>query len=153
MANTYTQLYFHVILTVKFRASLISPKWKVELYKFICGITNNKKQKIIAINGMPDHLHILIGQKPDICLSDIVRDIKANSSRFINQRNLTKRRFEWQVGFGAFTFGYSQMDTLVRYVQDQEKHHGKTIFLEEYLQLLVEHNIDFHSDYLFKEPE
>ena len=109
MANTYTQLYFHLIFAVQGRANLISPKWKEELNKYITGIITNKGQKLIAINGMPDHLHLLIGMKPDCNLSDLLRDVKANSSKFVNDKNWIMGKFEWQKGFGAFTLGHSQL--------------------------------------------
>ncbi|MGM0933581.1 MAG: IS200/IS605 family transposase [Bacteroidota bacterium] len=153
MANTYTQIYIHVVFAVKGRQNLISKKWKDELYKYITGIVTNEGQKLIAINGMPDHLHILLGIKPNKNISDLIRDIKANSSRFINTRNWIAGKFEWQTGFGAFSCGHSQLDTVIHYIQEQESHHKKLNFREEYLKFLNTYNIEYNSDYLFEEIE
>ena len=117
MANTYTQLYFHIIFAVKRRENYISSEWKNELYKYITGIVSNKKQKLMIINGMPNHIHILIGTKPNCNLSDLVRDIKANSSKWINEKKFIKQRFEWQTGFGAFTISQSQIPKIVNYIK------------------------------------
>lgn len=149
MANTYTQLYFHIVFAVKSRANLISPKWKEELYKYITGITGNKNQKLIAINGMPDHVHLLIGMKPDNNLSDLIRDIKANSSKFINERKWVTGKFEWQTGFGAFTLGHSQLDVIINYIKTQEEHHKTKTFREEYIDFLKAYAIDFKTEYVF----
>ena len=151
MANTYTQLYFHIVFAVKGRSNLISPTWKDELYKYITGIISNKGQKLIAIKGMPDHIHLLVGMKPDCNLSDLVRDIKANSSKFINDKNWVLGRFEWQRGFGAFTLGHSQLDSIVTYIKNQEQHHKIKSFKEEYLEFLKRYEVDFKFEYLFEE--
>lgn len=151
MANTYTQLYIHVIFSPKGRASLISPKWKDEVYKYITGIVTNKKQKLIAINGMPDHIHVLLGIKPDCNLSDLVRDIKANSSRFINEKRWVPGKFEWQQGFGAFTVGHSQLDIVIAYILNQEDHHKTRSFKEEYIEFLERYEIDYRPEYVFQE--
>ena len=128
MANTYTQIYLHIVFAVKGRHNLISKNWKDELYKYITGIVTNEGQKLIAINGMSDHIHILIGLKPDKSLSDLVRDIKANSSRFINEKNWINGKFEWQAGFGAFSYSHSQLTKVINYIQNQEEHHRKENF-------------------------
>lgn len=151
MANTYTQLYFHIVFAVKGRANLISSKWEEELYKYITGIISNKNQKLIAINGMPDHIHILIGMKPDGNLSDLVRDIKVNSSKFINEKRFVQGKFEWQQGFGAFTLGHSQLDVIVNYIKMQKEHHKTKTFMEEYIEFLKRYEIDFKSEYIFEE--
>ena len=151
MANTYTQLYFHIVFAVKGRANLISSTWKEELYKYITGIATNKNQKLIVINGMPDHVHILMGMKPDSNLSELVRDIKANSSKFINEKKWIISKFEWQQGFGAFTLGYSQLDAIVNYIKAQEEHHKTKTFKEEYIDFLKRYNIDYKSEYLFED--
>ena len=151
MANTYTQLYFHIVFAVKGRANLISSTWKEELYKYITGIVTNKNQKLIVINGMPDHVHILVGMKPDSNLSELVRDIKANSSKFINEKKWIIGKFEWQQGFGAFTLGYSQLDAIVNYIKAQEEHHKTKTFKEEYIDFLKRYNIDYKSEYLFED--
>lgn len=136
MANTYTQLYFHIVFAVKGRANSISLKWREQLYKYITGIITNKNQKLIIINGN---------------LSDLVRDIKANSSKFINDQKWVMGKFEWQTGFGAFSLGHSQLDTAVAYIKNQEKHHKTKTFREEYLDFLKRYEIDFKSEYIFKE--
>lgn len=149
MANTYTQLYVHLIFAVKGRTNLISPKWKENLYKYISGIISNKNQKLMIINGVPDHVHLLLGLKPDCTLSDLVRDIKANSSRWINEQGYVGGKFEWQSGFGAFSIGQSGVEGTVRYIINQEKHHQKKSFKEEYLELLKAYQVDFKPEYTF----
>lgn len=151
MANTYTQIYIHIVFAVKGRQNLISKIWKEELYKYITGIVTHKEQKLIAINGMPDHIHILIGLKPTQMLSDLVRDIKANSSRFINEKQWIPGKFEWQTGFGAFSCGHSQLDIVIRYIQNQEIHHNTKTFKEEYITLLKSADIDYNEQYIFTE--
>ena len=149
MANTYTQLYFHIVFAVKGRQNLISKKWKDELYKYITGIISNKNQKLIIVNGMPDHLHLLIGTKPNCNLSDLVRDIKANSSKWVNEKGFINGKFEWQTGFGAFTLGQSQIPKILNYIKKQEEHHKKQTFKEEYIDFLNAYEIEFKNEYLF----
>jgi len=151
MPNTYTQLYVHVVFAVKGRANLISRSWKEILYQYITGIFTNKNQKLMVINGMPDHLHLLIGLKPDCNLSDLVRDIKANSSKWINENKWVVGKFEWQSGFGAFTVGQSQIKTVVNYILNQEEHHKKKTFREEYIEFLNAYQIDFKPEYIFED--
>jgi putative transposase len=124
MANTYTQIYIHIVFAVQGRQSLIPKAHKAELHQYITGIIRNKKQKLIVINSMPDHVHILVGMRPDLALSDLVRDIKANSSKFINEKRWVMGRFRWQEGFGAFSYAHSQLDAVVNYIRNQEKHHA-----------------------------
>ncbi len=151
MANTYTKLYFHVVFAVKGRTNLIAVKWKEELYKYIAGITTNKNQKLIVINGMPDHIHLLLGLKPDNNLSDLIRDIKANSSKFINEKRWVPGKFEWQLGFGAFTLGHSQLGRIVNYIKTQEEHHKRKTFREEYIAFLKLYDIDYKTEYIFED--
>ncbi|WP_281636713.1 IS200/IS605 family transposase [Flavobacterium marginilacus] len=151
MANTYSQLYVQIVFAVKGRQNLISSKWKDELYKYITGIVTNENQKLIAINGMPDHIHILIGLKPNKALSDLVRDIKANSSRFINEKRWINGKFEWQTGFGAFTYSHSHLTNVINYIQNQEKHHKTKTFKEEYIAFLKAFEIDYKDEYVFEE--
>ena len=151
MANTYSQLYIHIVFAVKGRENLISKNWKDEIYKYITGIVTNKGQKLIAINGMPDHIHILIGLKPDKSISDLVRDIKANSSKFINAKRWINGKFEWQNGFGAFTYGHSQLTNIIKYIENQEEHHKTRTFKDEYIEFLKLFNIGFKNQYLFDE--
>lgn len=149
MANTYSQIYIHIVFAVKGRQNLISVKWKDELNKYITGIVTNEGQKLIAINGMPDHMHILIGMKPTATLSNIVRDIKANSSKFINQKQWVAGKFEWQQGFGAFSYSHSQLNTVINYIQKQEKHHKVKTFKEEYLEFLQLYEINYKQEFIF----
>lgn len=151
MANTYSQLYIHVVFAVKGRQNLISIIWKDEIYKFITGIVTNKEQKLIAINGMPDHVHILIGLKPDKSISDLVRDIKANSSKFINDKKWINGKLEWQTGFGAFSYSHSQLTNVINYIHNQEEHHKTKTFKEEYIEFLKLFNVDFKNEYLFED--
>jgi len=151
MANTYTQLYVHIVFAVKGRLNLITKKWKEKLYQYITGIINNKNQKLMIINGMPDHLHLLIGFKPDCSLSDLVRDIKANSSKWINDNRFVMGRFEWQTGFGAFTISQSQIKTIINYILNQEEHHYKKTFRDEYIEYLKAYQIDFKTEYIFED--
>lgn len=151
MADTYSQLYIQIVFAVKGRQNLISKKWKDEMYKYITGIITNQKQKLIAINGMPDHIHILVGIKPNISLSDLVRDIKSSSSKFINEQKWINGKFEWQNGFGAFSYGHSQLTNIIKYIENQEEHHRTKTFKEEYIAFLKLFNIDFKDEYIFKE--
>lgn len=153
MANTYTQLYIHIIFAVKGRQNLISNNIKEELYKYITGIVTNEEQKLIAINGMPDHIHVFIGLKPNKSLSDLVRDMKANSSRFINEKQWMNGKFEWQTGFGAFSYSHSQLTNVINYIQNQEEHHKIKTFKEEYIEFLKSFDIEFEENYIFKEIE
>ncbi|MDZ7303901.1 MAG: IS200/IS605 family transposase [candidate division KSB1 bacterium] len=149
MANTYTQIYIHVVFAVQGRQNLLQPEHKEELHKYITGIVRNRGQKLIAINSMPDHVHLLIGLKPNIALSDLVRDIKAASSGFINEKKWVRGRFNWQEGFGAFSYSHSQVDRVVKYINDQEQHHTRKSFKAEYLELLKKFGIEYDEKYVF----
>lgn len=149
MANTYTQIYIRVVFAVSGRLSLIRSEHKEEIHKYITGVIRNNGHKLIAINGMSDHLHILLGLKPDMALSALVRDIKSNSSKFINESRLAHGKFGWREGYGAFSYGRSQLDTIIRYIQNQEKHHSHRSFKDEYLALLKKFEITFENKYVF----
>ena len=153
MANTYAQIYIHLVFAVEGRQNLIRPEHNDELQKYIIGIVSGQKQKLIAINNMPDHLHLLVGLKPDLSLSDLVRDVKSNSSKFINERRWLAGRFSWQEGFGAFSYSRSQLGTVIRYIENQQKHHAKKSFREEYVELLEKFSIDYDGRYIFKTGE
>jgi REP element-mobilizing transposase RayT len=153
MANTYTQIYIHVVFAVEGRQNLIKPEHNNELQKYITGIVSAQKQKLIAVNNMPDHLHLLAGLRPDSSLSDLVRDVKANSSRFINEKRWVAGRFSWQEGFGAFSHSRSQLDAVIRYIENQQKHHAKKSFREEYVALLEKFGVDYDPRYIFKTSE
>jgi REP-associated tyrosine transposase len=153
MANTFTQIYIHVVFAVQGRQNLIRKEHKEELQKYMAGIVTNKGQKLIAINVMPDHAHILLGLKPDKSVSDIVRDIKANSSAFVTEKKWVKGKFHWQEGFGAFSYSHSHLTNVVRYIRNQEQHHSRKSFKQEYLEMLEKFNIEHNSKYLFVWPE
>ena len=149
MADTYTQLYIHLIFAVKGRQSIIPKQHKEELHKYITGIIDSKNQKVIQINSMPDHVHILVGITPDIAVSDLVRDIKANSSKFINRQRWVAGRFEWQEGFAAFSYAHSQLNTVARYIRNQETHHARQTFREEYIAFLKRFDVPYNPKYVF----
>jgi REP element-mobilizing transposase RayT len=150
MANTYSQIYIQIVFSVKGRQNLIHNKWKDELHKYICGIINAKEQKAYAIGGVSDHIHILISMKPDISISNLVRDIKANSSKWINENDYVNGKFQWQQGFGAFSYAKSELDNVIKYINNQEKHHQKQTFKDEYLELLQKFDVEFYEKYLFE---
>ena len=150
MANTYTQIYIQTVFSVQNRISLISPEWQVELFKYITGIVQNNGHKLIAINGMPDHLHILIGMKPNQSLSDLMQDVKGDSSKWIHKKGFVRGRFEWQTGFGGFSYSISQLDSVVRYINNQVKHHKAKTFIEEYKDFLEKFKVPYNERYLFK---
>jgi Transposase and inactivated derivatives len=129
---------------------LINPNFKEDLHKYITGIIRKKNQKLITINGMSDHLHILIGLRPSMALSDLVRDIKSDSSEWVNRKKLARGKFGWQEGYGAFSYGHSQLDTIIRYIQNQERHHQRRTFRNEYLTLLRKFEIEFKEEYVFE---
>ena len=153
MANTYTQIYIHVVFAVEGRQNLIQPERKEELHRYITGIVTRQGQKLIAINSMPDHIHILIGQKPNIALSDLVGDIKTGSTNHINESRWVPGRFSWQEGFGAFSYSHSQLTTVIRYIQNQEKHHARSTFREDYVALLEKFQVPHDERYIFKPVE
>ena len=149
MANTYSQILIHVVFTVRGRANLIDKKWRTDLHKYISGIITSKGQKSIIVNGVGDHIHCFIGLKPSMCLSDLIRDVKNNSSKFINENQLVKGKFQWQEGFGAFSYATSQVKNVYNYILNQEEHHKKSTFKEEYLDLLETYEVEYEDDYLF----
>ena len=149
MANTYCKIYLHVVFSVRGRRNLIHKSWKDELHKYITGIVNGKEQKVYAIGGMEDHIHILLSIKPTIAVSDLIRDIKANSSKWINERGFAIGQFQWQEGFGAFSQAHAQLDSVIAYINNQEQHHKRKTFKEEYLEFLQNFNVDYDEKYLF----
>ena len=155
MANTYTQIHLQLVFAVKYRASLISIDWEDELYKYITGIIQNKKHKLLQINGMPDHIHILIGYRPSEALPALIADVKSQSTKWINEHNLVKGKFQWQDGYGAFSYRKSDIPSIIEYIKKQKEHHynHQWTFREEYLQILKEFEIDYNEDYIFKALE
>lgn len=150
MPNTYSQLYVQIVFAVKGRENLIQLSWEDELYKYITGIIQNKGQKLLAINGMPNHIHILIGFKPDCNISDLVREIKKSSHSFINEKKFCKSKFYWQEGFGAFSYNHSMLNRIISYINNQKNHHKTKTFREEYLEILQKFNVEFNQAYLFE---
>jgi putative transposase len=151
VANTYTQLYIQFVFAVQDRASLINVTWKDELYKYITGIVQNNKHKLIAINGMPNHIHIFIGYKPHQLIPDLLQDIKGGSSGWINKKGFVRNKFKWQEGYGAFSYSHSHIDNVVKYIINQEQHHKKKTFKDEYTELLQKFNVEYDSRYILKE--
>ena len=150
MANTYSQIYIHIVFAVKGRQNLVPANIREALHKYITGIITNRDQKLLSIFCMPDHTHLLVGLKPSISISDLVRDIKAGSSKFINDKKLIKGKFSWQEGFGVFSYSRSQIDTVIKYIQNQEKHHHKKSFKEEYIDFLEKFAVEYDERYLFE---
>ena len=149
MPGTFSKVYIQVVFAVKGRENLINKSWKDELHKYIAGIVKGKEQKSIIVNGMPDHIHAFIGLKPSMAISDLVRDIKNNSSNFINDKKFVKGKFSWQEGYGAFSYSHSHIDKVYQYILKQEEHHKKTTFREEYISFLKNFEIEYNEKYLF----
>jgi REP element-mobilizing transposase RayT len=150
MANTFSQIYIQTVFAVSGRLALITPDFKEELHKYITGIITKQDQKLIRINGMLDHFHILIGLKPAMALANLVRDIKSDSSEWINKKKLARGKFAWQEGYGACSYGHSQLDMIIGYIVNQEQHHQRRSFRDEYLTLLKKFEIDFKEEYVFE---
>lgn len=148
MPGTYSQIYIQMVFAVKGRENIIHKEWKDNLHKYIAGIIKGKEQKPIIINGMPDHIHAFVGMRPSMSISDLVRDIKNNSSNFINENRFVKGKFSWQESYGAFSYSHSQMGAVYDYILNQEEHHKKKSFKEEYLDLL-KFEVEYNDKYLF----
>ena len=149
MADTYSQIYIQIVFAVQNRNALILTNWESELYKYITGIVQNKGQKMLSINGTSNHIHFLIGMKPSCCLSDLVREIKKSSNSFIKEKKFTKFNFQWQEGFGAFSYGHSQLSDVIQYIEKQKEHHKNRTFKDEYLAFLKSFEIEFKDEYMF----
>ena len=150
MPGTFSQIYIQVVFAVKGRENLISNNWKTELHKYVSGIIKGKKQKPIIVNGMPDHIHAFIGLKPAMRISDLVRDMKNNSSNFVNDHKLVKGKFSWQEGYGVFSYSHSHIETVYNYILNQEMHHKKKTFKEEYFEFLKKFEVEYDEKYLFE---
>lgn len=150
MASTFSQIYIQIVFAVEQRESLIAPEWEDELYKYITGIVQNKGQKMLAINGMSDHIHIFIGIKPSCCISELVREIKKSSNTFIKEKKFSKCKFNWQEGYGVFSYSHSGLDQVVKYVINQKEHHKKQSFKDEYMGLLDKFQVEYKDEYLFE---
>lgn len=150
MAGTFTQIYIQTVFAVQGRANLLQKPWRNEVFKYMAGIIKNKHQKPIIVNGVADHTHLFIGLKPSIALSDLIRDVKNNTSNFINEQNWVRGKFSWQEGYGAFSYGHSQIESVYQYILNQEEHHRKRTFREEYLEFLEKFEVPFEERFLFK---
>jgi REP element-mobilizing transposase RayT len=149
MPGTYSQIYSQIVFAVRGRENLISRDWKDDLYKYMSGIITNKGQKSIIVNGTSDHIHIFVGLRPSMAISDLVRDVKNNSSNFINGNKLVKGKFSWQEGYGAFSYAHSQIEQVYKYILNQEQHHHRKTFKEEYVDFLQEFGIEYNEKFLF----
>ena len=149
MADTYTQLDIQLVFAVKGRQSLKEKSWKDELYQYITGIVQNHKHKMLRVNGMPDHIHIFIGYHPSQPIPKLVEEIKTSSNEFVNERGLATRKFSWQKGYGAFSYSRSHRDSVIKYINNQEQHHRKKTFQEEYIAFLKKFEIEYQEKYLF----
>lgn len=153
MANTFTQIYLHIVFAVQNRTSLILPEWKNELYKYITGIVKNNGHKLIAINGVSNHLHIAIGYKPHQLIPELLQDIKANSSKWINEKRFVRGKFNWQAGYGALSFSHSQINAVIKYINNQEQHHKRKTFKEEYVDMLKKYDVPYDEKYILMDVE
>jgi len=152
MANTYTRLHIQFVFAVKYRAAMIDETWKERLHGYITGIVQNHKHKMLQVNSMPDHIHIFIGLDPEQSISSLMQRVKTDSSAWINNNGFCKSEFSWQKGYGAFSYARGQVDTVIRYIQNQEQHHHKQSFLDEYREFLTAFEIDWDERYIFREP-
>ena len=153
MSNTYTQIHIHAVFAVQNRMSLIASEWKDRLYMYITSIIQKNGHKLIAINGCPDHVHILFGMRPNQSLSELMKDIKGSSSKWINEERLASGKFSWQEGYGAFSYGKSQIPNVINYINNQEEHHKKISFMDEYKKFLELYGIQYDEQYIFKPIE
>jgi len=150
MPNTYTQLHIQFVFAVKYRAAVIDKNWNERLHQFITGIFQKNRHKMLQINSMPDHIHILIGMRPYQSISSLIQNVKTESSKWVNNNKFTCSQFSWQEGYGAFSYSKSHIPGVVRYIQKQESHHKKVSFLEEYRSLLDAFEIEYDDRYIFK---
>jgi putative transposase len=150
MANTYTQCYFHLVFAVKNRDALIRKNWKDEFEMYITGIAQNHRHKMLAIGAMPDHIRILLGYNVNQLIPDLVEEIKTSSNSLIKGKRLSKFKFEWQKGYGAFTHSHSQIDPVAKYILSQEEHHKNRSFKEEYFEILKKNDVEFKEEYVFE---
>jgi len=149
MAGTFSQIYIQYVFAVKGRDNLLQRPWRDEIFRYIAGIIKSKQQKPIIVNGVSDHVHVFVGLKPSMPISDLVRDIKNNSSKFINEQKFVKGKFSWQDGYGAFSYFHSQIENVYQYILNQEEHHRKKTFKDEYIEFLQKFGIEFNEKYLF----
>ena len=151
MANTYHQIYLQTVFAVKYRNAVIDKTWESRLYGVVGNLINETNCKTMIVNGVEDHVHCFFGLKPSIAVSDLMKSVKSISSKYINDHSLTPKHFEWQEGYGAFSYSQKDINGVYKYIQDQVEHHKKQTFLDEYLKLLKEFNIEYNEQYIFKE--
>lgn len=152
MANTYSQIYIQIVFAVKYRDAAIDKSWRNELHQYIVGLISLRGHKVYAIGGSYDHIHILVSMAPKQSVSELVMEIKRASTLWIKEKGFVKTRFAWQEGFGAFSYGQSQLDSVSRYIRNQEEHHGKHTFIDEYKALMDIFNIEYDEKYIFSKP-
>lgn len=150
MANTYSKIYLHFVFAVQNRISLINPKWESDLYKYMSGIISNNGHKTYCINGMPDHVHVLVSMNATQSPSDLMHEVKRSSSIWINDNKLVIGKFSWQQGFGVFSYSSTQIPVIAKYIEEQKEHHHKRTFIEEYTSFLKLYNIEFDERYIYK---
>jgi REP element-mobilizing transposase RayT len=150
MPSSYTHLLYHVVFSTKERRPLITPALRTELYPYIGGIIRDQRGILLEIGGMPDHVHLVVRIRPDMAVADLVRLVKSNASKWVHERTDLTTEFAWQTGYGAFTVSASQLETVRRYVQNQEEHHRKQTFQEEVLWLLKKHGIEYDERFLWE---
>jgi putative transposase len=153
MANTFTQIHIQAVFAVQNRDCIISNSWKEELYKYMTGIFHNHNHKVLAINGMPDHIHIFFGMRPTIALSDLMQKAKSETTKWINDKGLVKSKFSWQEGYGAFSYSKSHVNNVIKYIHNQEEHHKVKSFKEEYIDFLKAFELPYEEKYLFTPVE
>ena len=150
MANTYTQIHVQAVFAVQNRECIIHNSWKEELYKYITGIVQRNNHKILSVNGMPDHIHVLFGLRPSQSIADLMQDVKGSSSKWINDKKFIQGKFSWQEGYGAFSYSKSEVPAIIQYIMEQTDHHKRKTFSEEYYDMLKEFEVDFDTRYIFK---
>ena len=153
MANTYTQLHIQLVFAVKYRVALIQKEYKESLHQYITGIFQQNEHKMLQINSMPDHIHIFFGMRPHQSISSLVQNVKSESSKWINENGFCRSAFAWQEGFGAFSYSKTHVPDVIRYIQNQQAHHKKETFLDEYKKMLKAFELEYDERYIFKEPE
>ena len=147
--GTFTQIYIHLVFAVKNREAVIKSEFQEEVYKYMSGTINSMGHKALAINGMPDHIHVFLGLHPAMAISELVKELKRSSTNFINDKNWLPGKFQWQTGFGGYSYSRSQIDFVINYIKNQKEHHKKRTFREEYMKFLKDYDIDFNPDFLF----
>ena len=151
MPGTFSKIYIQIVFAVKYREAIIANEWKSTLMGIIGNLINETGCKTIIVNGVEDHVHCFLGLKPTVCISELMKTVKAKSSKYINDNHLTKSRFEWQEGYGAFSYGHSQINVVHKYIANQEQHHKKQTFKEEYLEFLDKFQVPFDDRYIFED--